>query len=76
MGDEDSDIEVEEIFDETAGFMASKSGGWIGRKSLYECWIDDYDDNPYDDDNCEDLTEEQLTFCDAYDIRVRGHTRR
>ncbi|GJR39548.1 RNA-directed DNA polymerase, eukaryota [Tanacetum coccineum] len=56
-----------------------ESGGGIGRKSLYERWKEDYDDNPYDDDDdddCEDLTIEQLVICDAYDIRIRGHTRR
>lgn len=68
---EDSDSEVEEVFDETAGFMASNSGGGTGRKSLY----DNYDDNPYDDDECEDLTKEQLAFCDASDIRLCGHAR-
>ena len=37
----------------TIGFMASKSGGGIRRKILYECCKDDYDD-----DDCEDFTEE------------------
>ncbi|GJT85075.1 prostamide/prostaglandin F synthase [Tanacetum coccineum] len=48
MGDEDSDSEVEEVVNETSGFISSKSGGGIGRKNLYEHWKDDYDDNPYD----------------------------
>lgn len=74
MGDEDSDNEVKEVFNEASGFMASKSRGGIGRKSLYKCWKDNYDYNPYDDD-CEDLTDEQLAICDAFDIKVRGHTR-
>ena len=65
---------MEEMFDETTCFMASKSEGGIRRKSLYECCKDDYDDNPYDDDECTDLTKEQLAICDSYDIRVRGHT--
>ena len=39
-------------------------------------WKYDYDDNSYDDDECEDLTEAQLVFYDTYDIRVHGHTRR
>ena len=34
-----------------------------------------YDNKSYDDDY-EDLTEEQLVFCDAYDIKVRGYIRR
>ena len=29
-----------------------------------------YDDNHYDDYECEHLSEEQLTFCDAFDIRL------
>ncbi|GJS82749.1 hypothetical protein Tco_0749290 [Tanacetum coccineum] len=37
----------------------------------------DYDDNPYDDDEeCEDLTEAQLAFCDAFDISLCGQIRR
>ncbi|GJS62680.1 alpha-1,4 glucan phosphorylase L isozyme, chloroplastic/amyloplastic isoform X2 [Tanacetum coccineum] len=40
--------EVEEVVNETSGFISSKSGGGIGRKNLYEHWKDDYDDNPYD----------------------------
>ena len=36
--------------------MASKSVGGTGRKSLYERWKEDYDDNTYDDDEYEDLT--------------------
>ncbi|GJU05337.1 zinc knuckle CX2CX4HX4C containing protein [Tanacetum coccineum] len=51
VGDEDSDNEVEEVVNEPTSFMASKSGGGIGRKSLYERWKDDYEDNPYDDDD-------------------------
>ena len=48
---------MEKVFDETTSFMASKSGGGIGRKGVYERCKNDYDDNPYDDDDCEDLTE-------------------
>ncbi|GKB17220.1 hypothetical protein Tco_0851143, partial [Tanacetum coccineum] len=34
------------------------------------------DDNPDDDDyECENLTEEQLAFCDAFDIRLPSQTR-
>ena len=36
---------------------SSKSGGGTGMKSLYKRWKDDYDDNPYDDEECEDLRE-------------------
>ena len=49
MGDDDSDNEVEEVFNETIGFMASKSEGGIGKKILYERWKDDYYYNPYDE---------------------------
>ncbi|PWA79338.1 hypothetical protein CTI12_AA207610 [Artemisia annua] len=73
--DEDNNNEVEEVYNETSGFMASKSGGGIGRKSLYERWKDDYDYNLYDEDDCEHLTDEQLAICDAFDIKVRCHTR-
>ena len=58
------------------GTNSSKSGGGTGMKSLYERWKEDYNDNPYDDDECEYFTEEQLAFYDAYDIRVHGHARR
>ncbi|GKA03092.1 hypothetical protein Tco_0675873 [Tanacetum coccineum] len=84
LDSEDNDTEnvVEEDDNATASFMAmkcskgtisSKTKGGTWMKSLYECWKDDYDDNPYDDDEQgEDLTEEQLAFCDAYDISLRG----
>ncbi|GKE47929.1 hypothetical protein Tco_1479187 [Tanacetum coccineum] len=36
MGDEDSDSEVKEVVNETTSFMASKSGGGDGKKSLYD----------------------------------------
>ncbi|GJU30800.1 hypothetical protein Tco_1174389 [Tanacetum coccineum] len=65
-GDEDNDNEVEEVFNKTTCFMAFKSGGGIGSKSIYERWKDDYDYNPYDDDDCEDLTDEQLAICDSF----------
>ncbi|GJS42136.1 hypothetical protein Tco_0567179 [Tanacetum coccineum] len=53
----DSDNEVEEVFNKTAGFMASTSlnndnGSGYGTKSLLEQWREttlDYDYNPYDD---------------------------
>ncbi|GJS35978.1 RNA-directed DNA polymerase, eukaryota, reverse transcriptase zinc-binding domain protein [Tanacetum coccineum] len=58
--DNDSENDVEDDDTKTACFMAvksskdtcsSKNGGGTGKKSLYECWKDDYDDNPYDDDD-------------------------
>nr|GEY34139.1 reverse transcriptase domain-containing protein [Tanacetum cinerariifolium] len=36
LSDEDSDNEVQEVVNQTTGFMAFKSRGGIGRKSLYE----------------------------------------
>ncbi|GJV87082.1 RNA-directed DNA polymerase, eukaryota [Tanacetum coccineum] len=76
VADEESESDLEEVYNETTIFMASKSGGGTGKKSLYKRWKDDYDDNPYDDDECEDFTEEQLALCDAFDIRLRSHVRR
>ncbi|GJR15330.1 hypothetical protein Tco_0797982 [Tanacetum coccineum] len=73
--DKESKSEVEEVYNETASFMASKSGCGTGRKSLYERWKNDYDDNPYDVEECEDLANEQLAFCDAFDKSLCGHAR-
>ncbi|GJU00738.1 hypothetical protein Tco_1111076 [Tanacetum coccineum] len=54
------------------GSRTSKSGGAVGNKSLYERWKDILDDDPYDDEyNAYDLTEEQMAFCDAWDIKLR-----
>ena len=72
--DNDSENEVEEDANDTGRCMesiykamkTSKSTGAIGMMSLYERWKDNYDN----------LTKVQLAFCDAYDIRVHGHTRR
>ncbi|GKD30985.1 hypothetical protein Tco_1241763 [Tanacetum coccineum] len=57
---EESDSDVEDVYDETANFMASKNskgGSGIGNKSFYERLNEDYDDDAYDR---EDLAEEQL----------------
>nr|GEV59449.1 hypothetical protein [Tanacetum cinerariifolium] len=72
LADKDSDNDVEEVHNEAASFMASNSEGGAKRKSLYVRRKDDYDDNPYDDDECEDLKEVQLPFCNAFDIRLHG----
>ncbi|GJU70154.1 copia-type polyprotein [Tanacetum coccineum] len=79
-------VSSEDNDNETASFMASKSckgkdssksGGGTGKKSLYECWRDDYNSNNYYyDEECEDLTEDQLAFRDAFDISLRGQIRR
>ncbi|GKA28173.1 copia-type polyprotein [Tanacetum coccineum] len=72
-----SENDVEEDDNETASFMASKSSKvMFGKKSLYERWKDNYDDNPYDDDKeSEDLTEDQLALCYAFDISLNGQIR-
>ncbi|GKB88148.1 hypothetical protein Tco_0960420 [Tanacetum coccineum] len=58
--DEDNNSEVEEVYDETATYMAStgfnvnkasKSGSSGGKKSLYEQWKENHDEDPYDDDD-------------------------
>ncbi|GKD02313.1 hypothetical protein Tco_1177287 [Tanacetum coccineum] len=84
--DNDSEDDVKEDNSETTSFMAlksskgmssSKNEGGTGKKSLYECWKDDYDDDPYDDDEeREDLTDEELEFCEAFYISLRGQIRR
>ncbi|GJT58489.1 G-type lectin S-receptor-like serine/threonine-protein kinase LECRK3 [Tanacetum coccineum] len=84
--DNDSEDDVKEDNSETTSFMAlksskgmgsSKNEGGTGKKSLYECWKDDYDDDPYDDDEeREDLTDEEPEFCEAFYISLRGQIRR
>ena len=74
---EDSKSDMEEVYDESTHFMASKGmkeRSGIGNKSLYEQWKetmsdDEYD--PYDDDdyNTHGLFEEKEAFCDALDIK-------
>ncbi|GJW52986.1 copia protein [Tanacetum coccineum] len=70
LGNEENDSENgrEEDDNEKTSFMASKSykgidsskiGGGTGRKSLYECWKDDYEDNTYDDDDDDCLKERE-----------------
>ncbi|GKB24293.1 hypothetical protein Tco_0863694 [Tanacetum coccineum] len=83
---EESENDVEEDNNKTASFMtsksskgtcSSKSGSGTGKQSLYDRLKDDYDDNPYDDDEeHEDLTNEQLAFYDAFDISPRSQIRR
>nr|GEV38718.1 hypothetical protein [Tanacetum cinerariifolium] len=84
--DNDTENDVEEDTNATVSFMAMKSskgtispksrgGTWM--KGLYECWKDNYDDNPYDDDKeGEDQMKEQLAFRDAYDISLCGQIKR
>ncbi|GKF25213.1 hypothetical protein Tco_0081107 [Tanacetum coccineum] len=60
---EDNDSEVEEVYDETATYMAftsfnvnkaSKSGSGGGNKNLYEQWKECYSEDPYDVDDFDD----------------------
>ncbi|GJU27179.1 zinc finger, CCHC-type containing protein [Tanacetum coccineum] len=58
--DADSDSEVDELFNETAGFMTStsyevnKSGRGVRNKSMYEQWKETYNEDPYDDNDFDD----------------------
>ncbi|GKA98541.1 zinc knuckle CX2CX4HX4C containing protein [Tanacetum coccineum] len=65
---EKSDSDVEDIYDEIAHFMVS---GGANDANLY----DDEDHDIYDSYDIPVLTKEQLTFCDAMDIRIRGPRR-
>ena len=59
-----------------AWYMANPNhaGGWANDVSLIEYKdYDGYDDNEYD---VNALTEEQLIFCDAWDIRICGRVRK
>ncbi|GJW87088.1 hypothetical protein Tco_0162428 [Tanacetum coccineum] len=82
---EDSESDVEVTYDESAQFMATKGtkeGSGIRNKNLYEqlkeTMVDDEYD-PYDDDyeyNTHDLSEQQVAFCDAFDIKLRGQRKK
>ncbi|GJX84728.1 hypothetical protein Tco_0335502 [Tanacetum coccineum] len=83
---EDNDSEVEEVYDETATYMAStsfnvnkasKRGNGGGNKSLYEQWKENHGEDPYDDDDFDDpgLTDAQMKFANAFDINLHGQLR-
>ncbi|GJW41476.1 hypothetical protein Tco_0067321 [Tanacetum coccineum] len=83
---EDNDSELEDVYDETATYMAStsfnvnkasKSGNEGGNKSLYEQWKESHSENSYDDDDFDDpgLTDAQMKFAYAFDINLRGQLR-
>ncbi|GJV20778.1 putative ribonuclease H-like domain-containing protein [Tanacetum coccineum] len=59
---EDNDNEVEEIYYETATYMASTS------------FNESHGEDPYDDDDFDDpgLTDAQMKFANAFDINLRG----
>nr|GEX67833.1 hypothetical protein [Tanacetum cinerariifolium] len=79
----DSDNEIDEVFNKTTGFIAStsfkvdnnsKSGSFIGNKSIYEQWKKTYIEDQHDDDDF-GLTDAQLMFVNAFDISPRGQLR-
>nr|GEZ37849.1 hypothetical protein [Tanacetum cinerariifolium] len=79
---EDNDSEVDEVYDETATYMASKSfnvnkasksGSGRGKKSLYEQWQESHGEDPHDDDfDNPGLTDAQMQFANAFDINLPG----
>ncbi|GJZ19839.1 hypothetical protein Tco_0556429 [Tanacetum coccineum] len=82
----DNVSEVEEVYDETATYMAStgfnvnkasKSGSGGENKSLYEQWKENHVEDPYDDDDFDDpvLTDAQMKFANTFDINHRGQLR-
>ncbi|GJW90692.1 zinc knuckle CX2CX4HX4C containing protein [Tanacetum coccineum] len=70
--DEDSESDVDEVYDESARFMASGSGGTRNASVLED---EDYDMYEGYKDDIYDLTEEQKAFCKALDIALRGQIR-
>ncbi|GJS40879.1 hypothetical protein Tco_0565922 [Tanacetum coccineum] len=70
----ESESDVDEVYIDISSFMPSKSGDGAGMKSLYERWKNDYGEKPYNEDTRGDLTEVQLDFYDAFDIRLRGQS--
>ncbi|GKE34010.1 hypothetical protein Tco_1453332, partial [Tanacetum coccineum] len=82
----DSDSKVEEVLNETAGFMASisskidnssKNCSGVGNKILYEQWIETYNDDSYDDDDFDGggLTEDQLKNANDFYMSLHGQLR-
>nr|GEV79436.1 hypothetical protein [Tanacetum cinerariifolium] len=67
------------MYDETANFITLKiwnDGSATEWKTLYVQWKDDYDANSYDDEEYKGYTENQLAFCDTFDIRLCRKNRR
>nr|GEX35225.1 hypothetical protein [Tanacetum cinerariifolium] len=82
----DSDSEVDDVFNETASFIAStsskvdnnfKSCSGVRNKSLYKQQRETYNEDSYDDDDFDDceLTNAQLKLANAFDISFRGQLR-
>nr|GEU46822.1 reverse transcriptase domain-containing protein [Tanacetum cinerariifolium] len=78
---EDIDSDVEEVYDKTATYMAStsfnvnkafKNGRGWGKKSLYEQWKENHDEDPYNDDAVDDysLTDAQMKLIHAFHINL------
>ncbi|GKB40169.1 hypothetical protein Tco_0885111 [Tanacetum coccineum] len=75
-----SDSEVEEVFNETDGFMASKtlnsgSGSGFGINSLLEQWKETTVDDCYDPYN-DDVYDGHDINCDDWVIKVRGRKKK
>ncbi|GJV05929.1 gag-aspartyl protease domain-containing protein [Tanacetum coccineum] len=72
------DSEVDEVFNETLGFMTSinfkvnKSSSGVRNKSLYEQWKETYNENPYNDDDFDyfGLIDAQMKFVNKFDISL------
>ncbi|GJU32446.1 hypothetical protein Tco_1176035 [Tanacetum coccineum] len=86
MVNEDNGSEVEEVYDETATYMAStsfnvndasKSGSGGGNKILPKLWKEIHGEDSYDDDNFDDpsLTDTQMKFANSFDINLYGQLR-
>ncbi|GJZ86252.1 hypothetical protein Tco_0657862 [Tanacetum coccineum] len=87
MSIEDSDSEMEVVFDETPNLRISTSGKegsdkGYGTNSLLEQWRDSYPDNDdydmYDDDMYKnhDMSEYPQSICNDLDITVRGRKKK
>nr|GEU55909.1 hypothetical protein [Tanacetum cinerariifolium] len=50
VADIESESDVDEVYNKSTSLRASKGGDGTGKKSLYEHWKDDNDDNLYDDE--------------------------
>ncbi|GJV65749.1 hypothetical protein Tco_1476577, partial [Tanacetum coccineum] len=86
IGIADSDSEVEEVFNETEGYLASTSlksgnGSGYGTNSLLEQWRetkrdDDYDPHDVDLYESHDMSENLQAICVDFDIIVHGRNKK
>nr|GFA20041.1 hypothetical protein [Tanacetum cinerariifolium] len=82
----DSDSEVEEVFNETEGYLAStslksRSDSGYGTNSLLEQWReskqdDDYDPHDVDLYESHDMSENLHAICVDFDIMVHGRNKK